>query len=162
MITNFQVCLTQPSRKKTLIARKSSKDWFNSSRVTRTGTRWYRIWTRLKSSIRSVKSRRSWSPIWATRNSSTFAVLSIFGYVIKKIPAHGGRHGPSGRQTMYLKAHDMLRKARNNKNGSCKTIRERWHRESKRRKSLSKIGWTEEKSTLPPETWAVVFLFWEG
>ena len=39
LITEFQVYFTQPSRKKTLIARKPSKDWFNSSRITRTGTR---------------------------------------------------------------------------------------------------------------------------
>ena len=39
LITEFQVYLTQPSRKKTRIAGKSSKDWFNSSRITRTGTR---------------------------------------------------------------------------------------------------------------------------
>ena len=39
LITEFQVFLTQPSRKKTRIARKPSKDWFNSSRTTRTGTR---------------------------------------------------------------------------------------------------------------------------
>ena len=39
LITSFQVYLTQPSRKKIRIAKKPSKDWFNSSRITRTGTR---------------------------------------------------------------------------------------------------------------------------
>ena len=77
LITEFQVFLTQPSRKKTRIARKQSKNWLNSSRITRTGTRSYRIWTRLKISIRSAKSRRSWSPAWATRNTSSCARLLL-------------------------------------------------------------------------------------
>ena len=49
------------------------------------------------------------------------------------------------RQTMYFKAHDMLRKARSNKNGSCKTILERWYKDDQYRKSLSDIGWTGEQ-----------------
>ena len=77
LIQEFQVYLTQPSRKKTRIARKPWKNWFNSSRITRTGTRWYSIWTRLKRSIRSAQSRRSWSRAWATRNTSSFARLLL-------------------------------------------------------------------------------------
>ena len=155
LITEFQVNIAQPYRKKTRIERKPSEDWFNSSRITRTGTRQYRTWKRLKSSIRSVKSRRSWSPAWATRNKhfevfntsseiqcldcascweagiihgiggkcmqlaernrqlnrARYDVLSIPGYIIKKNPTHSARHGPSVRQCMYYKAHDMLRKA---------------------------------------------------
>ena len=45
---------------------------------------------------------------------------------------------------MYLKAHDMLRKARKHKSGGCKTILERCHDDDKYRKSLADIGWTEE------------------
>ena len=55
------------------------------------------------------------------------------------------RHGPSVRQTMYHKAHDMLRKARKHKSGGYKTNLERWHDDEKHRKSLSDIGWTEEQ-----------------
>ena len=71
--------------------------------------------------------------------------MSIPGYVINKNPTHGARHGPSVRQTMYHKAHDMLRKARKDKSGGYKTIPERWHDDDKYRKSLSEIGWTEEQ-----------------
>ena len=60
------------------------------------------------------------------QNKERFDVLSIPGYATKKKPSHGARHGPSMRQTMCFNAHGMLRKARSNKNGSCKTILERW------------------------------------
>ena len=46
---------------------------------------------------------------------------------------------------MLFKAHDMLRKARSNKTGNCKTILERWCKDDQYRKSLSGIGWTEEQ-----------------
>ena len=49
------------------------------------------------------------------------------------------------RQTMYFKAHDMLRKVRSNNNGNSKTILDRWHDNDKRRKSLSDIGWIAEQ-----------------
>ena len=78
-------------------------------------------------------------------NKERFDVLSVPGYVIKKNPSHGARHEPSMRQTMYFKAHDMLRKARNSKNGNCKTILERWYKDDQYRKFLSDIGWTEEQ-----------------
>ena len=69
----------------------------------------------------------------------------IPGYVIEKNPTHGARHGPSVRQCMYYKAHDMLKKARKHKSGCYKTILERWRDDDKYRKSLSDIGWTEEQ-----------------
>ena len=78
-------------------------------------------------------------------NKERFDVLSIPGYVIKMNPTHGVRHGSSVRQTIYFKAHDMLRKARKPKIGNCKTILERWYKNDKYRKSLSDIGWTEEQ-----------------
>ena len=78
-------------------------------------------------------------------NKKRFGVLSIPGYVIKKNPSHGARHGPSVRQTMLFKAHDMLRKARSNKTGNCITILERWCKDDQYRKSLSGIGWAEEQ-----------------
>ena len=78
-------------------------------------------------------------------NKERFDVLSFPGYVITKNPSHGARHGPSMRQTMHFKARDMLRKARSNKNGICKTIVERWFKDEQHRKSLSDISWTEEQ-----------------
>ena len=76
-------------------------------------------------------------------NKKRFDVLSIPGYVIKKNTSHGARHGPSVRQTMYFKAHDMLRKARSNKNGNCKTGLERLKRDEQHRKALSDTEWTQ-------------------
>ena len=78
-------------------------------------------------------------------NKERFDVLSIPCCVIKKNPTHGARHGPSVPQTMYFKAHHMLRKARSNKNCNCKTILERWYKDDQHRKSLSNIRWTEEQ-----------------
>ena len=52
-------------------------------------------------------------------NNETVDVLSIAGYNINKNPSHGARHGPSVRQTVYFKEHDMLRKSRNKKSGDC-------------------------------------------
>ena len=56
-------------------------------------------------------------------NKARYDVLSIPGYVIKQNPTHGARHGPSVRQCMCCKAHDMLRKA-SKQNHSGKM--ERW------------------------------------
>ena len=78
-------------------------------------------------------------------NKERFDVMSIPGYVIKKNPSHGARHGSSVRQTLYFPAHDMLRKARSNKNGNCKTLPARWYKDDQHRKSLSDIGKTEEQ-----------------
>ena len=68
--------------------------------------------------------------------------LSIPGYVIKKNQSRGPRHGQSMRHTMYHKAKDMLRRAKHPKNGSCKTILERWYNDAYYQKSLSDEGWT--------------------
>ena len=79
-------------------------------------------------------------------NKARYDVLSIPGYVIKKNPTHGGRHGPSMRQCMYHKAQDMLRKANKHKSGGYKSILDREHDDDKYRKSLSDIGWAEEQN----------------
>ena len=42
-------------------------------------------------------------------NKERYDVLSVPNYVIKKNPSHGARHGPTERQRIYYKAHDMLR-----------------------------------------------------
>ena len=52
---------------------------------------------------------------------------------------------PSVQQTLYHKAHGMLREARMHKRGGYKTILERWHDDDKYRTSLSDIGRTEEQ-----------------
>ena len=49
------------------------------------------------------------------------------------------------RQCMYYKAHEMLKKARKHKNGGYKNTLDRWNNDDKYRKSLSDIGWTEER-----------------
>ena len=46
---------------------------------------------------------------------------------------------------MYCKAHDIRRKAHKHKNGGYKNILDRWNDDDKCRKSLSDIGWTEER-----------------
>ena len=66
-------------------------------------------------------------------------------YVIKNNPTHSARHGPSMRQCMYYKAHDMLRKARKPRSGDYNTILERCHDDDKYRKSLSYFVCTEEQ-----------------
>ena len=43
-------------------------------------------------------------------NKERYDVLSIPNYVIKKNPSHGVRHGPTERQKIYYKAHNMLKK----------------------------------------------------
>ena len=66
----YQACLIPQSNNRTRIAEKQSKSWFSSSRITRTMSSSCRTWIRPK---RSAKGRRSWSPTWATRRSSSFA-----------------------------------------------------------------------------------------
>ena len=78
-------------------------------------------------------------------NKARYDVLSIPGYVIKKNPTHGARHGPCMWQCMHCKAHDILRKARLHKSGGYKTFLDRWNNDDKYRKSLSDIRWTEEQ-----------------
>ena len=55
-------------------------------------------------------------------NKERYDVLSIPSYVIKKNPTHGARHGPSMRQHMCYKAHEMLKKARMQKMVVTKTF----------------------------------------
>ena len=69
----YQAYLILQSNNRTRIAEKQSKSWFSSSRATRTRSLSYRTWTRLKKLMNSAKSRRSWSPIWTIRRSSSFA-----------------------------------------------------------------------------------------
>ena len=89
-----------------------------------------------------------------------YDVLSIPGNAVKKNTTHGARHGPSVRQCMYYKAHDMLRKARKHKNGGYKTFLERWHDDDKCRKSLSDIGWTEEQIIQQMQSHWKIILTW--
>ena len=64
------------------------------------------------------------------RNLSTSGVLqhsncdftSILGFVIKKNSSRGPKHGASGRQVMFHRAKQMLKKARQSKHDSHPTI----------------------------------------
>ena len=73
-------------------------------------------------------------------NKDRYDSLSIPGYLIKKNQSRGLRHGQSMRQIIYHKAHDMLRKAKLRKNGSCETILERWYTDTIKRRYLTKVG----------------------
>ena len=77
-------------------------------------------------------------------NKARYDVLSTPSYVVKKNATHGARHGPSMRQCMYYKAHEMLKKARKHKHG-YRNILDRWNKDDKYCKSLSGIGCTEER-----------------
>ena len=132
LITEFQVFRTPPFSKWTQIAKKQIKNLIQQFENYPNKTS-----TKLKSSIRSVKSRRSWSmptPI------SSWVLLH------ERL-----------RQTMHFKAHDKSRKARNDKNGNCKTILERWYKDDKYRKSFSDIGWTAEQiKTVTQLHWKII------
>ena len=145
LIAEFQVYFTQPSRKKTRIARKPSKDWFNYSRITRTGDSLAKIegvdhqlgqhgilralrdffldtmpWLRfiLGSGHHILHMRQMHA---ADRKESTVEQGKIRHPVNsrqrhqKKNLTHGARHWPSVRKAMYHKAHNMLRRARKHK-----------------------------------------------
>ena len=77
-------------------------------------------------------------------NKERYDVLSIPSDVTKKNPTRGARHGPSRRQYMYYKAHEMLKKAHKHE---YHNILDRWYKNDKYRKSLYDIGWTEEGIT---------------
>ena len=70
-----------------------------------------------------------------------YDVLSIPGYVNKKDPSHGARHGPTMRQKIYHKAYDMLKEVQKEQ---CSTILQKWYKHDLYRGSLSAIGWNEE------------------
>ena len=57
----------------TRIAEKQSNSWFSSSRITRTRILSYWVWNRPKRKMRSARNRRSLTPTWATRRTSSFA-----------------------------------------------------------------------------------------
>ena len=91
---------------------------------------------------------RSLKPYQRTKqlDKKNYDALSIpGGYVIKKNPHRGAKHGASERQRMYYTAKEMLQKARQPKHGGYKIFMERWHKDDNHRESLSQIGWTEEQ-----------------
>ena len=132
---DFQVYLTLQFRKQTRIARKSSKDWFNSSRRTpnrdsltedlnkseefnpfsekskelttsMSNTEYFELCeTSCGKCMQSTERDRQLKQGQVTTSCQSPATLS------KKNPTHGARHGPSMRQCVYHKAHDMLSKA---------------------------------------------------
>ena len=71
-------------------------------------------------------------------------VVSMPGYVIKKINKRGAGHGPSERQRKYNKAREMVHKAASDKkHGEHSSILATWRSDNRYTKSLSDIGWTE-------------------
>ena len=75
-------------------------------------------------------------------------VVSIPGYVIKKNNQREARHGLSERQRIYNKARDMLHEASQEKHGSHSSILARLHNDYRHKDSLTRIGWTEQDTTL--------------
>ena len=84
-------------------------------------------------------------------NKDRFDILSIPEYVIKKNQSRGPRHGPSLRQTVFHKARGVLGKAKNAKNGHCRTVLERWYKDAKYRADSSE-GSEEYTDTVHPRT----------
>ena len=89
----------------------------------------------------------------SSRSSTNFQqnnydVTSIPSYVIKKNNSRGANHGASERQRMYHQAKHMLKKASQEKHGSCPTILARWQGEKDYRASLEATGLTEKDTIL--------------
>ena len=112
-----QAYLTLQSNNRTRIAKKRSKSWFSSSRITRTRSLFCRTWARLKRLVRSAKGRRCCSPTWAIRRSSSFAkplprnntptvfyIGSLASYTVHVEEVQNPRKGPnsSTRRTVTL------------------------------------------------------------
>ena len=90
---------------------------------------------------RSLKTLSKNQTMNWTRRTSTpcqFPVTSI-----KKNLTHGAKHGVSRATTNVLQAEGCCRKLA--KAWWIQFFLERWHKDDKHRKSLSEIGWTEEK-----------------
>ena len=81
----------------------------------------------------------------ATFPKDNYDLNSIPGYIIKKNSSRGPKHGQSERQIMFFNAKDMLRKAKNKKNGHHPTILSRWKTDEEYRKSLGFIGIGEKE-----------------
>ena len=150
---------TQEFRKKTMIAEKWSRNWSTNLIHTRTVTRWWRIWTRLKNSTNSAKSPSSMGNteyfdlceissiiVYCTcgkwqLNKDRYDVLSFPSYLIKRIrPMEPDMDQRCGRKST-TKTHDMLKKAAEHK---CSTILGK----VVQRRSLPQffvwIGWNED------------------
>ena len=80
--------------------------------------------------------KKSRSP--TTFQTDNYDFNSIPGYIIKKNSSRGPKHGQSERQIMFFKAKDMLRKAKNKKNGNHLTNLSRWKAQESYQTSLAK------------------------
>ena len=164
LITEFQVFRTRPSKKRRLESQwKPSEERFNSSRITRTGTR--------KTEEFNPFSEKSKELITSMGNTENFELCETSSerqhpdcalywesghclLYLQQVPAayrkestveQGKIRRPVNSRlryqkrtlpsvrTTYHKAHDMLRAARKHKRGGYKSM------------SLSDIGWTEEQ-----------------
>ena len=81
---------------------------------------------------RSSKYKRSPT----TNQKANCDFTSIPGFVNKKNSRRGPKHGASEGQIMSFKAKEMLKKARQQKHGSHRTIPARWYAQEGYRKSL--------------------------
>ena len=72
---------------------------------------------------RNLKYKRSPT----TTQKANCDCTSIPGFVIKKNSSRGPKHGASERRIIFLKAKEMLEKARQSKHGGHPTILARWY-----------------------------------
>ena len=93
---------------------------------------------------RNLKYSQSPSTLQKTNCDFT----SIPGFVIQKNSSRGPKHGASERQVMFLKAKQMLKKARQSKHGNHPTILSRWYDQEEYRKSLAEHKLREKEVML--------------
>ena len=74
-------------------------------------------------------------------NQARYDDLSIPGYVIERNHTSGAKRGPTMRQCMYCKGHEVVKKAHKYE---YKTVLGRRYNDDKYRKSLTDIGRNEE------------------
>ena len=87
---------------------------------------------------RNLKYSRSLT----TSQKTNCDFTSVLGFFINKNSSRGPKHGVSGRQVMFYKAKQMLKKARQGKHGNHPTIFSWWCEQEGYRRSLAehKIG----------------------
>ena len=84
----------------------------------------------------------------ATKQKDDYDFSSIPGYnIIKKNSSREPKHGRSERQIVLLKAKDMQRAAKKNKNGNHPTLLSRWQADEEHRKSLEDLSVSEKKKS---------------
>ena len=93
---------------------------------------------------RNLKYKRSPT----TTQKANCDCTSIPGFVMKKNSSRGPKHGASERRIMFLKAKEMLEKARQSKHGGHPTILARWYAQEGYRRSLAEHNVGEKEIML--------------